>query len=74
MGRTKQSVSVSEIAGERIASDLATAVANNDLVVTARLLDLLEALDQNNSTGSVSLEKGAEQAREVTDVVKSTNR
>jgi hypothetical protein len=73
MARTKQLVSVSEIAGERISSDLATAVARNDLIVMARLLGLFEALAQNNPTGSVSLEKGVEQAHEVAEVV-STSR
>jgi len=75
MVRAKKSVSVNEIAGERICYDLATALNNNNLVVTARLLGLCEALlNQSATGGSVLLESGERQEKEVADVVAATDR
>jgi len=75
MVRAKQSVSVNEIAGERILNDLAAALDSNNLVVIARLLGLCEALQHTSGTGGyVLLKKGEEQEKEVADVIASADK
>ena len=69
MVRSKNLTSRNEIAGERIAADLIAAIDNKDVVVVARLLGLCESLLGNEGSGSVFLERGLSQGKEIIEVV-----